>query len=187
MIEYTISRSRKDLKEILELQKKNLRVGLSKEEAAGQGFVFLEHNFKTLEKLNNIDKHIIAKENDKVIGYVLTTTKKSKYDLPKIFPLFKLFDHLKYKGKTISDWKYMLVGQVCVDKAYRGKGVFMDCYQKYQENYSSKYDFAITEISKSNLRSRNAHKKVGFEEIHEYSDSKGGEWVVVLWDWKENL
>ncbi len=183
MIEYTTSRSSKELKGILELQKKNLRASLSKEEAARQGFVFLKHNLKTLEKFNNIDEHVIAKENDKIIGYVLTMTKESRYDIPEIFPLFELFDNLKYKGKIISDCKYMLVGQVCVGKAYRGKGIFVNCYQSYQENYGSKYDFTITEIPKSNLRSRNAHKKIGFEEVYEYSDLKGDEWIVVVWDW----
>ncbi len=184
MIEYTTSKSTKELKGILELQKKNLRAQLSKEEAASQGFVFVKHNLKTLEKFNNIEEHLIAKENDKIIGYVLTMTKESRYDLAEIFPLFELFDKLKYKGKIISDCNYMLVGQVCVGKAYRGKGVFVKCYQAYQEYYSSKYDFTITEISKSNLRSRKAHKKIGFDEIYKYSDTEGGEWVVVLCDWK---
>lgn len=185
MITYTQAKDIKDLEGILQLQKKNLKIGLSTDEATAQGFVWLKHDLKTLKKFNDIEAHTIAKANEKVIAYVLTMTKKSRYDIRDIFPLFELFDQLKYNGKLISSYNYMLVGQVCVAKDFRGKAVFKNSYLAYKQHCSQNYDFAITEISKSNLRSRNAHKKAGFMEIHEYTDPKNDEWVVVLWDWQK--
>jgi len=56
-------------------------------------------------------------------------------------------------------------------------------YQKHREVYSNQYDFILTEISTSNLRSLKAHEKMGFETIYTYQDSVD-EWNVVVWNWK---
>jgi hypothetical protein len=76
-----------------------------------------------------------------------------------------------------------VVGQVCIDKQYRGQGILPNCYAVYKEYYNKKYDFAITEIASTNLRSLNAHRKIGFNEIHSYSGPDKTEWIVVVWDW----
>jgi hypothetical protein len=73
---------------------------------------------------------------------------------------------------------------VCVDKVYRGQGIFDQCYLAYEKFYEYKYDFAITEIATSNTRSLQAHKRIGFKEINSYFAPDKTEWVVVVWDWK---
>jgi L-amino acid N-acyltransferase YncA len=78
------------------------------------------------------------------------------------------------------------MGQICVDKAYRGKGVFELLYQKHREIFEKSYDFIVTEISTRNTRSLRAHEKVGFKTIHTYRDSMD-EWNVVVWDWREEV
>ncbi len=35
-----------------------------------------------------------------------------------------------------------------------------------------------------NIRSINAHKRIGFIEIYRYSDTNNTEWSIVIWDWK---
>jgi hypothetical protein len=51
-----------------------------------------------------------------------------------------------------------------------------------KEVYSEYDDFLLTEISASNLRPLNAHKKTGFQTICTYKDAMN-EWNVVIWDW----
>jgi L-amino acid N-acyltransferase YncA len=75
------------------------------------------------------------------------------------------------------------MGQICIDKTYRGKGVFKMLYDKHREMNKDVYDFIVTEISTGNLRSIKAHQKTGFKTIHTYLDHMD-EWNVVLWDWK---
>ena len=174
-----------DLEGILRLQKSNLPQGLTLDERRSQGFVTVNHSYQLLEKLNDYEKHVIAKDRGKVVGYVLAMTKFSRLDVPILLPMFDEFDMVLYRGKKISECNYIVVGQVCVDKYYRGQGVFDNCYITYREHYHTKYDFAITEIAKSNLRSLNAHKRIGFDEIHSYRGPDETEWIVVVWDWKE--
>ncbi len=98
--------------------------------------------------------------------------------------MFEVFDKIIYNGKTISEYNYLVVGQACIDKNYRGKGLLDEAYKAYKGYFNSKYDFAITEIALTNQRSINAHKRIGFFEIHKYVDNNNVEWSVVVWDWK---
>lgn len=183
MIHYTTATT-EDLKTILVLQKANLASGLTSQEKHDQGFVTVEHTYDQLKKLNDFEKHIIARDNNKVIGYLLAMTQHAMFDIPVLVPMFNLFETVVYENKVIAEYNYIVVGQVCIDKAYRGKGILDNCYATYKKFYSNKYDFAITEIASTNRRSLNAHKRIGFKELYTYSTSDNIEWIVVNWNWK---
>lgn len=183
MIQYTTATSENDLHGILKLQKKNLPQNLNHQEKEIQGFVTVDHDFETLKNLHEIEPHIIAKDGEKIVGYVLTMTKKSRQEIPLLFPMFEFFDQAIYRGKPVSEYNYMLVGQVCVAKEYRGKGVFSALYQTYKNTYKNNYDFAITEVAASNPRSLRAHEKKGFTVEFSYTSPDGTEWLVILLDW----
>ncbi len=184
MIVYTTVKSREEILEVLDLQKINLQQNLTKEEIKTQGFVTVIHSYDTLKRMNDIEQSIIAKNNDEVIGYLLAMTRKSKNDIPVLIPMFDAFDNVIYDNKKISVYKYIVVGQVCIAKEWRGQGILDDCYMAYKKHFSDKYDFAITEIQSKNKRSVNAHLRIGFKVIHSYKDLDGIEWDIVLWDWR---
>jgi L-amino acid N-acyltransferase YncA len=184
MLTYTTANSKADLEGILSLQKKNLARGLSQEEIQSQGFVTVDHSYEQLKNLNDIEKHVIAKDDDNVVGYVLAMTKQSRDDIPILIPMFRIFDEIIFKDKKVSEYNYLVIGQVCVDIAYRGQGIFDSNYAAYKKLYQDKYDFAITEIATTNTRSLQAHKRIGFKEIHSYLSSDMTNWVVVSWDWR---
>jgi hypothetical protein len=183
MILFTTADTEKDLRGILSLQRVNLPGLLSPDEIRSQGFVTVSHSFEDLKKLNEIEKHIVAKDEDKVIAYLLAMTARSKNSIPILFPMFEIFDKVLFRAKLISHYNYIVVGQVCVAKDYRGKGILNEAYNQYKVQFGHKYDFAITEIAITNPRSIKAHKKIGFNEIHKYKDPNEIEWVIVLWDW----
>ena len=180
---YTTSKTKKDLIEILALQKSNLAINLTDDEIRSQGFVTVNHSYADLMKLNTIEQHIIAKDNGKVIAYLLAMTKESKSNIPILIPMFDMFNKVAFANKPISEYNYIVVGQVCIDKKYRGRGILDKCYLTYRSHFKDKYDFAITEIANTNLRSLNAHKRIGFREIHRYKSPDKTEWVIVLWNW----
>lgn len=187
MIEYTTSDRESDLIGILELQKANLLNVLTPDEIRDQGFLTVVHTFEELKNLNEIEKHIIAKEDNKVVAYVLSMTERSKFDLPLLVPMFKTFDEVVYKNRLISDYNYIVVGQVCVDKQYRGKSILENSYLAYKNRFINKFDFAITEVATRNFRSLKAHAKIGFKEIHRYIDPVETEWSIVVWDWQNEI
>jgi GNAT superfamily N-acetyltransferase len=171
-----------DLEDILKLQRLNLRQHVPEHEKSSQGFVFVSHSLVDLDKLNQIEPHIIAKEGEHLVGYCLAMTKHSRDEIPSLVQMFEEFDSLSYQNKKISESNYLIVGQVCVAKEYRGKGIFRNLYKAYRTVYAPKYEFVITEISTRNLRSLTAHQKMGFQIIKTYQD-EFEEWAIVIWDW----
>ena len=180
---YTTSKSEQDLAGIIELQKNNVAANLTAEEISNQGFVTVIHSLADLAKMNNIEQHIICKHKEKVIAYLLAMTAKSKNDIPILIPMFEIFKEVFYMGRPVSNYNYIVVGQVCVDKDYRGQGVLDRCYDTYKNFFKNRYDFAITEIASRNLRSINAHKRIGFSEAHRYTSPNMEEWSIVVLDW----
>lgn len=185
MIEYTRATTPADLEGILALQQQNLSTNLPEEEKKEQGFLTVVHRYKDLERLNNFETHIIAKEGNKVTAYLLCMTQASRNDIPVLQPMFDVFDQLNFAGKNLTNYKYIVVGQVCVAKDYRGKGMLDHCYAFYKEVLRKDYAFAITEIAASNSRSLQAHKRIGFQELHRYNAPDGKDWVIVVWDWNQ--
>lgn len=184
MITYTTSTTENELNEIIALQQQNLPANLTANEMQEQGFVTVVHSLNDLKKMNQYEQHLIIKDNDTIVGYLLAMTKNSRSTIPVLIPMFEVFEKISYHKKLVADYSYIVVGQVCIQKDYRGKGLLNKSYQAYKKVFNLKYDFAITEIATANQRSLNAHKRVGFTEVHQYNDINNIEWSIVIWDWQ---
>jgi hypothetical protein len=180
---YKSCTSEEELSSILILQNENHYSSLAKEDMASEGFLTCTHSLELLRDLNNVAPHVIAVSNNRVCAYLLTMTDIAEVSMPFLKPMFQEFRKLTYKETPIAKYNYLIVGQVCVGKDFRGHGVLNDCYQLYTSLYRNKYDFAITEIATRNKRSLNAHLRLGFKEIRRYFSPDGEEWSIVILDW----
>jgi hypothetical protein len=184
MLEYKRVSTDRELYQLLDLQKRNLKSNLTPEEINLQGFVTVNHSFEDIQKMHSIAPSVIAKDGDEVVAYAIAMTEASKADIPILVPMFDMFAQIDYLSKKITEYNYMVVGQVCVDYKYRGQKVFDNTYGYYKSVFEEKYDFAITEIALENIRSLKAHARVGFKTIHEFRDTFGIDWAIVLWDFQ---
>jgi GNAT superfamily N-acetyltransferase len=183
MLNVTITSGTQDLQQILKLQKKNLIRNLSKEEIQSQGFVTVDHSLEVLEKMNQLAPSVIIKDQEQVVAYALTMLCESKDLVPELESMFERLASLQWKNKQLNAYSYYVMGQICIDKDYRGQGLFDQLYQKHREVYQSRFHFIVTEVATRNLRSLKAHLRVGFETINTYTDELD-EWAVVVWDWR---
>lgn len=172
-----------ELLEINELNRKNLKGNIPFSEQESQGFVTWLYTPEVLDKINSLAPSIIAKDDDKLIGYALVTPIEAGSFHPDLQRMINNLESLDYKGRPLSSYAYYIMGQVCIDGNYRGKGVFTLMFEKHRELYSDKYELLVTEISTTNYRSQKAHEKTGFTTIHTYSDALD-DWNVVVWDWR---
>lgn len=185
MIEITRAWTPEDLEGILELQTKNLRVNLSPETAASQGFLTLKHEPGVLKRMNDAEASVIAKENNEVVGYALVMLPSFKDDIPLLGDLFKAIESITYEGQAIRPEDFVVVGQLCVAESHRGQGLVERLYGHFRDALHEKYPYLITDISSNNPRSLKAHQKTGFKVIHTFYDSFAKEdWNIVLWDWR---
>ena len=172
-----------EIHSVLELQSQNLKKNIDAQTINTEGFVTVEHNFELLKAMMNSTHQIIAKDDNKVIGYALTMLPIFENFIPVLKPMFQMIHTLSYKEKPINTYKYYVIGQICVDKNYRGTGVFENMYKKHKEIYNNIFDFCITEVSIKNTRSLKAHQKIEFQTIHNFTDNTD-DWNIVLWDFK---
>jgi GNAT superfamily N-acetyltransferase len=171
---------------ILLLQSQNLKANVSLEEQAEQGFVTAQHTFKELKNINDAENAIIATVDDKVVAYAIAMRKETGLNMPVFDDLFSVLYTLEFDNKPVKDYEYIIIGQLCVAKEYRGQGLVQKLYAFYKECLKSKYAFGITDISTQNPRSLKAHQNAGFEKIHTFYDKfTDSNWDIVLFDFRD--
>lgn len=173
MITYGRAKSETELNQILALQRANLLENVSSKEKKKEGFVTVCHTLDVLKAMNDVCPHILAKFDDTVIGYALCMPPKFA---DKIEVLRPMFDQIEAIRPTVEN--YIVMGQICVARAFRGKGVFRKLYQTMREAVQAEFAHIITEVDAENRRSLRAHYAVGFEELKTYR-SEGQEWKVI--------
>ncbi|HRI22149.1 MAG TPA: GNAT family N-acetyltransferase [Panacibacter sp.] len=179
----TIVTTEEELLQILELSKQNQKSGITEEERKEQGFISWNYSIELLKKMHELHPNVIVKDGDKVAGYALVAFKEARHFHPEMDHMIQSIDDIIYNGKPLSSYNYYVMGQVCVDKAYRGKGIFDMLYLKHKELFQHRFDFVETEISTSNKRSVRAHERIGFKTIETHRDEKD-EWSIVVWNWQ---
>ena len=171
-----------ELQQILQLQKINHVRHIEESEMQTQGFVTMMHTLNILEQMHNLSPSVIIKDDDKVVAYALTMLRECRQLMPSLEPMFATFDKVSWNNKPLNDYRFYVMGQVCISKSYRGQGLFEQLYQYHKKIYQPQFELFVTEISTRNRRSLRAHEKVGFKTIHTHRD-KLDEWEIVAWDW----
>ena len=164
-----------ELEQILALQRANLAPNLTAEEIASQGFVTVVHDLPLLQRMHAIAPSIVAVDGDILAGYALVMPVEARDLVPVLVPMFERLDVLGVDN-------FYIMGQVCVAKSHRGRGVFDALYGAHREHLSPRYQRCVTEVATRNTRSMRAHERVGFRIIETYRDATD-DWAVVAWDW----
>ena len=174
-----------ELEGIKKLQQENLRKNLSDQESISQGFVTAEYTLAFLEKMHKESPSIIAKTGDQVVGYALVSVKSLRHEHDLLADLFNSIDQIKYHDQLLKEAHYVVVGQLCIAKDYRGLGLVPRIYQCFRQSLYTEFDYCITDVAKDNPRSLKAHLKSGFQVIESINYGGLG-WDIVLWDWKSS-
>ncbi len=178
MIIYGRATSEEDLDQILTLQQKNLPGVVSSKEKKVEGFVTVCHSFDILQEMNDACPHIVAKSDGMVIGYALCMHPKFANKVEVLRPMFKEISTVHPKNNS-----YMVMGQICISKAFRGQGIFRQLYQTMKEAVQPEFKQIITEVDAENERSLRAHYAVGFQELKTYR-SGDRNWNLIGLRWQ---
>lgn len=185
-IDFDVVRGDDDVRQILALQAVNHRSAVDPLSAERDGFTTVRHDFELLREMNREHPSAIARCGDELAGYCLMMPQSFRRRIPVLEPMFDLLDGLQWQNRSLAnDPRWFVMGQVCVASDYRGRGVFDGLYDQLRRAHSKAFDFTITEISRRNGRSLRAHRRVGFQTLHDYLDPVADDhWEVVLWDWR---
>jgi|SRR6185312_10563891 len=180
-ISYRAAETDADFGQILSLQESNLYTKTSRELQDREGFVFAEHDIGILKAMSAHVPQTVAVADGRVIGYTLAMTPEMKYQVASLIPMFEQFELCTYLGHPLSNYPFVVGGQVCVAEGYRGLGIVRGLYNALANQVKGKYKLCVTEIAQRNPRSLKAHLKMGFKVIRTYA-AQNEVWDVVAWD-----
>ena len=166
-----------ELEQILELQRRNLARNLDEREIAEDGFVTVEHTLDLLRRMHALAPSIVAKDGNDLAGYALVMPLECRSFVPVLEPMFQRLEAL-----GVLRQRTYVMGQICVAKPYRGRGVFDLLYRAHRDHLRGRFDSVVTEVSARNGRSLRAHQRVGFEELERYRDATD-DWALLIWKW----
>jgi hypothetical protein len=166
-VEIALVDSYDDLQQILVLQKQNLAFST-------EGFVTVCHTLETLREFHSLMPSVVAKHHGSVVGYALSMPRETSALVPVLEPMFGRLESLA----VLALQRWYVMGQVCIDKAWRGCGLIDGLYGEHRKRYARQFDWIVTEIATRNPRSLKAHARIGFVEIDRYVDDID-EWSVV--------
>jgi ribosomal protein S18 acetylase RimI-like enzyme len=172
-----------ELEGIRKLQEENLKRNISEWEAEQQGFVTAEYSMKFLNQMHDAGPSIIAKDGEAVVGYALVAEKSIRHFHPLLADLFNTIDKTHYRNELLKDTDYVVVGQLCVHRKYRGQGLVPSMYDYFKDSLENEFDCCITDVASNNPRSLKAHLKCGFQVIDTLKYG-GLSWDIVLWNWR---
>jgi len=180
MITYKRASTLAELEQILELQRNNLLTLISSEEKKMEGFLTIQHDFDLLNKMNKVCPHIIAKEDEKVVGYALCMHPKFENEIDLLKPMFKEITKTLQQRKSDNPLfnNYIVMGQICIDKSYRKQGIFRKLYANMLQEIQPTFNIIITEVDRKNTRSLEAHYAIGFELLSKYRSGEQ-DWELI--------
>ena len=190
-IKITLARKKTELRQIIALQRENLAANVDEATARDQGFVTAIHTYPVLEAMNTAAASVIAKDGTRVVGYALTMKQEFANAVPALTDLFARQDAAllrnldRFPELTADALNYLVMGQVCVAAAYRGRKLVDRMYRYMRSCYSLHYPYLITAIDARNTRSRRVHERIGFRELDRFVQADGKDWILVVWRWRE--
>jgi hypothetical protein len=172
--------SKNDVLSVKRLLVENLKENLTDENKRDNGFLAYNPNEKVLIQLVNNKEIIIAKEDNHVIGYLVSMNKDFAYKDNFFENFVNHAEKVKYNGRFLKDVNYVIFAQVCIAINYRSKGILRRLYDFAKAEFSKKgFEVAIGEIDSMNFKSMMSHKKIGFDVLSEYSSKEGVNWRIV--------
>lgn len=126
---------------------------------------------------------VVYKQDSKVLGYLFSINLDYAKKLNFFNEFFKNLESLEYNCKNINEFNYCVLGQLCIKKEFRGKGILEKLHSKIKEELiNRKYDIAVSEIAENNMRSIGANLgRMGMKGIGNYT-SNDVEWLIVVLD-----
>jgi GNAT superfamily N-acetyltransferase len=147
---------------------------------AREGFVFTEYSVPVLRRMAAVLPQAIALADGAVVGYCLALPPALREAVPELAPMFTQFERCRYHQRPLTDIRFFVGGQVCVDRPWRGRGLLARLYQQIRQSSPEEYELCVTEIATRNQVSVRSHLRLGFEPISTYADARE-QWLVVAW------
>lgn len=167
MISTTIA-TKDDIPGVLKLQEKYLYRNMTETERK-EGFVTTPFTTAQIEEILEQDGLFVAKDDGVVVAYIFAADWKY-FEQWEIFNyMVSRFPDLTFQNESITTENSFQYGPVCIEKKYRGQGLFNILFEEMRLEFKKRFPISVTFINKINEISTAAHtRKLGWEVIDEF-------------------
>lgn len=145
-----------DVEPIIAIQNASL-LGKVAESQLKDGFVQGEF---TAADFKNFDRDVavmVAETEGQLSGYLCTSHLELHQGKELLKLIAKRAEAIELDGKTLSQYKIVMTGPICISRSQRGKGIFESLYNSFFETIGKDFEVAICFVDEANPRSLAAH------------------------------
>jgi hypothetical protein len=171
---------RADWDRMLSLQEANLVWNLD-EGQRSRGFLSARFSGEDFRAMNDSGAVVVAQDGDALAGYACASSREFNANVPIIAAMMQELGRLSFLGRALHTPATIIYGPVCVDHAYRGKGVFRGLIGALKQELRGRFESAVGFIAKSNPRSLAAHVDgLGMSIVGEFRHAGAPLWIVAF-------
>jgi predicted GNAT superfamily acetyltransferase len=145
-----------DYPAIVRLNAANFIANLSEEERR-DGFlsaVFtLEQTAAMAEDLGTT----VAIVDGQLAGFLCAFRNDFDHGSPVVAKMIESYDRLSFAGKLLDTYNSYAYGPVCIDRAYRRRGLLRGLYQEQKRELAGSFEVGVALIARTNQHSLDAH------------------------------
>jgi predicted GNAT superfamily acetyltransferase len=167
-----------DYPAILRLQSENFIANLSAAERE-EGFLSAEFSREQVAKLAEDLGTTIAAVDGEVVAFLCAFRNDFNHGSPVIAKMLDTYHLVKFDGKPLNSYNSYIYGPVCIDRAYRRRGLLRGLYEAQKQDLAGQFDVGVAFVSRSNPHSLNAHSAgLGMTEVGDF-ELKGNVYVIL--------
>lgn len=122
-----------------------------------QGFIVSRMNEAQLTAINRGIGILVAEQENQLAGFVCLMPADVQPRPPVVDAMLATLATQSFAGRALSEQRVFLYGPVCLDAAWRGKGVLKRLYAAVKAHTSHDYDVGALFIDDDNPHSLAAH------------------------------
>lgn len=170
----------RDYPDLLQLQESNLIENLPTEQHK-DGFLSARFAAEQFAQMNREAAVAVAENHGRIVGYACSAGVDFSRQFPILAAMIATFRRLTYLGTTLIDARVCIYGPVCVDRAWRERGVLRGLIARIKAELAGQFDVAAAFISKANSRSLAVHVDgLGMTLLGDYVFEAGRYWIVAF-------
>ncbi len=171
-----------DIDGILALQRANLKNNLSESEQEQWGFLSVPSQESDFERYRREAVLVVAIQGGRVVGFENTMTIPHALQTPLFVTEVDAYKRIPYNGTTIFRLNPCIIGQLAVDREFRGHGVAVDLHNAVIERSRGRFGVLVSVVESTNARSLAFHeRKIHMKRVGEY-EHESATFVVLAQD-----
>ena len=153
---------------ILVLQEANLLDNLPAE-ARQDGFLSARFSRDQLVQMDRDVAVLVARDVARVVGYLCASGVELNRQFPLLAAMIGSYGEVRFRGRALADQQTFVYGPVCVDHAYRGRGVLRGLFRTLLREIPARFDAGVAFVAEDNQRSLAAHVAgLGMHDVGEF-------------------